>query len=209
MKFSKSFRSPPIQTLALAVLLLPWASTISSDPQMIVVACSRKVIESYPGAQSRPVLRLLDESKVLTDEFMSVFANGRPSEIHERYPQLEIFFNQDSQGGERLQLPAVFSTIGSPVNFEYRSDEALYSLSRPQIEPRGTFATLYRLGTNKAGGNETADEVLVVVETRMVKAERQVTLAILYGAWAEKQFSEARNTSKCSGMESGLRIGAY
>ena len=210
MNPSKSYRNRLILTVTLSVLLLLWISTVeSNEPQMIVVGCSRKIIESYPKPQSKPVLRLLDESRSMTDEFMSAFSKGDPSEIHRRYPQLEVWFNKDSQGGKQLQLPAVFSIIGAPIRFDYRSDEALYSLSRPQIEPRGRFSTLYWLGTSKAGGNEVDGHFLLIVETRIVDEERKVTSAIVYGDWAHKQFSGERSGTKCAGMESGLRIETY
>lgn len=191
--------------LGFVLLVLSVIPANNAIAQMTLVACSRKVIASYPDGQARLVLQFLDEARPMGDEFMRILSEGNNAEIGRRYRGTEIWFNKEPGGGTQLELTNLLQTIGQPVRYDFHHQEVLYSLDRPQIDPGGTITTSYKLSTDRF------DQLYILVQTRKTPGnESRVTAIIFYGKWAEDRFAEQQRVEAsrmvCPGMEKGLVV---
>lgn len=195
---------------SLAVLSLLLGGSIVASGQMVRVGCARKIIESYPDEQSRPVLQFLDQARPVADEFMEAFSQQTGPELSKRFPDIEIWFNQEPNGGKQVDQTQLLRAIGAPASYEYRDQEVLYNLTHPEIDPKGATSTAYLMWTDKLG----REPLYVLVETHQTSlVSTRITAALFFGKWAASRFSDhdpaKGNSMKCVGMEKDLRVKGY
>jgi len=179
------------------------------NSQFTQIACSRRVIETYPVDQRHLVITLLDEARPVADEFVRLLGSRKLVGFLRRFKNVQIFFNENPSGGKQIDPARLSRILGRVSRYEYWNQEIVYNISRPEIDPQGRMSTSYRIWTDKFGG----DQIYVFVETRQnTEAQIVITGVAFYGAWAENQFTEElrreSGTMKCQRMESGLKYKA-
>ena len=197
--------------LPIIVSLLFYASVFTqAGPQRTTTSCPRPIIESYPDSESRPVLRYLDESRQVADEFVRLLAEGKFDEIYSLNISVRIWVQ--AEPNVKMDLATFEQKQGKVTHYEYRNQHIVYDLRDPVLDLSGSVGTWYEVKTTKSEGGVAS----LLVETHRRRDDNRVTFEVIYfqelgretvPAWLRYPYAwEGRDT--CPGIKGRLRVKA-